>query len=265
MKHLKLFAALAMPAMFAACTSEDLYSESDNAPQQMEEVVGYKLVGNGASLQSSKVESRLSAATGRWFETDLIGLGWVVKTGPSAEQKEAARPDVNKLYANHQFAYDGSEGNTGFKTKGNIYEGWYFAYYPWAYESKVGAKTFVVNPVQKSKSADDRVSQRLHISHLQFVGENNVDQATGELNLSYQVEKALNIINVKTSVAEGSAFEAKEGEGLDDKPIRDIVINTGDDNNKIFAGKLNLDATKLPVYDKVKKEMRIWLLEIRLI
>ena len=219
MKHLKLIAALAMPAMFAACTSEDLYSESNNAPQQMEEVVGYKLLSDGASFQVAGAESRVSAATGRFHTTDLIGLGWILKTNAITEQKADQYPDVNRLYANHMFAYEEQGENSGFKTKGNIYEGWYFSYYPWAYESKMGPKSFVVNPVQKSKSYDDRVSQRLHISHLQFIGENNINQTNGELELSYQVEKALNILNVRTAVAEGSAFEAKEAEGLDDKGI----------------------------------------------
>lgn len=251
MKHLKLIAALAMPAMFAACTSEDLYSESNNEPQQMEEVVGYKLLSNGASFQVAGAESRVSASTGRFHTTDLIGLGWILKTNAITEQKADQYPDVNRLYANHMFAYEEQGENSGFKTKGNIYEGWYFSYYPWAYESKMGPKSFVVNPVQKSKSYDDRVSQRLHISHLQFIGENNINQDNGQLELSYQVEKALNILNVRTAVAKGSAFEAKESEGLDDKAIRSITISTGD-ANQIFAGKLNLDATKLPVYNSTK-------------
>lgn len=248
MKHLKLIAALAMPAMFAACTSEDLYSESNNAPQQMEEVVGYKLVGNGASFQVAGAESRVSAETGNFHSTDLIGLGWLVNGGAFTEQSKENAPTVNALYANHMFAWD---ENAGFTTKGNIYEGWYFSYYPWAYEKKIGEKTFVVNPVQKSKSYDDRVSQRLHISHLQFIGENNINQDNGQLELSYQVEKALNILNVRTAVAKGSAFEAKESEGLDDKAIRSITISTGD-ANAIFAKELHLKAIKLPVYDATK-------------
>lgn len=246
MKHLKLIAALAMPAMFAACTSEDLYSESNNGPQQMEEVVGYKLLSEGASFQVAGAESRVSASTGRFHSTDLIGLGWVLNGNSTSEQFANRFPNSNRLYANHMFSWD---EEAGFGTKGNIYEGWYFAYYPWAYEKKMGEKTFVVNPDQKSKSADDRVSQRLNISHLQFIDESNINPKNGELNLSYQVEKALNILNVRTTVAEGSAFEAKETEGLDDKAIRSITISTGDDAKQIFAGKLNLIATKLPAYN----------------
>ena len=246
MKHLKLIAALAMPAMFAACTSEDLYSESNNGPQQMEEVVGYKLLSEGASFQVAGAESRVSASTGRFHSTDLIGLGWVLNGNAASEQFANKLPNSNRLYANHMFSWD---EEAGFGTKGNIYEGWYFAYYPWAYEKKMGEKTFVVNPDQKSKSADDRVSQRLKISHLQFIDESNINPNNGELNLSYQVEKALNILNVRTTVAKGSAFEAKETEGLDDKAIRSITISTGDDAKQIFAGKLNLIATKLPAYN----------------
>ena len=74
MKTVKILAALVVPAMFAACTSEDLNIET---PVQNQEIVGAELVGTDIAISVEKggVDSRYS--NGGWDLTDLIGMGWV--------------------------------------------------------------------------------------------------------------------------------------------------------------------------------------------
>ena len=75
MKSIKFLAALAIPAMFAACTNEELDAVQQEV-QQGKEFIGAELVGSGISLNfGTGVESRLYGNT--WSDDDKLGLGWV--------------------------------------------------------------------------------------------------------------------------------------------------------------------------------------------
>ena len=74
MKSIKLLAAFAIPAMFAACTNEEIAMEST---QQLNQVVGAELIGTDISINvSNGVGSRLNAEG--WQSTDKLGLAWIV-------------------------------------------------------------------------------------------------------------------------------------------------------------------------------------------
>ena len=229
----KFLAAVAIPATFAACTQEELFV-AENAPgdMTMEEVVGYRTIGTDVTFSASSTgdETRMSA-TGNWEKTDQIGLGWLVSGNPQDEQTQANKPSESKLWANHQFVWDGEE----FATQGNVYEGWYFAYYPWSYERKAGVTKFVeVNPAQKSKVWKDRLSQNLHMSTLQFIGAANMDD-NNKINIPIQLRNAVNNLIVTSTPAKGSAFA--EGGQLTDLAIESIKIGVDQD---VFASWLTL-------------------------
>ena len=229
----KFLAAVAIPATFAACTQEELFV-AENAPvdMAMEEVVGYRTIGTDVTFSASSTgdETRMSA-TGNWEKTDQIGLGWLVYGNPQDEQTQANKPTESKLWANHQFVWNGEE----FATQGNVYEGWYFAYYPWSYERKAGVTKFVeVNPAQKSKVWKDRLSQNLHMSTLQFIGAANMDD-NNKITTPIQLRNAVNNLIVTSTPAKGSAFA--EGGQLTDLAIESIKIGVDQD---VFASWLTL-------------------------
>ena len=259
MKSLKFFAALAMPVMFAACTSEDVYT--NDVPQKMEEVVGARLVGTDLSLDFVKgfdVESR-KATDGSWHATDLIGLGWLVSGSSTAVQTPTTEPSNSNLYNNLMFHWNDNEQK--FTAKGNIYEGWYFAYYPWSYMSAPGlTKTVSVNPEQVSSNPNDRMSQLLHLSSRQFISADpesgDIDTKTGDLKKAFRAIPVLNVLAVKTSAAEGSSFEKEKGL-LANCEIESVTINVEAEKNIFSDGNLTIRAKQLPVYDEtlVKKNV----------
>ena len=229
----KFLAAVAIPATFAACTQEELFV-AENAPvdMAMEEVVGYRTIGTDVTFSASSTgdETRMSA-TGNWEKTDQIGLGWLVYGNPQDEQTQTKKPTESKLWANHQFVWNGEE----FATQGNVYEGWYFAYYPWSYEKRAGVTKFVeVNPAQKSKVWKDRLSQNLHMSTLQFIGAKDMDD-NNKINVPIQLRNAVNNLIVTSTPAKGSAFA--EGGQLTDLAIESIKISVDQD---VFASWLTL-------------------------
>ena len=259
MKSLKFFAALAMPVVFAACTSEELYTSEANAPQSMEEVVGTNLLGTDLSLDFStgvSVESRLVASTGNWEETDLLGLGWLVNNGGvDKDQLSTQAPTNSKLYNNVRFGWN--EDEERFTANAGMYEGWYFAYYPWSYMPKAGTvKTVKVNPEQKSSNPNERISQVLHLSLRQFISANpedgDIDQETGAINKTFSASQVLNVLNVKTSAVEGSTFENEKGV-LAGCEIESVTITA--DKDVFSNGELTIRAAKLPAYDDTKSEV----------
>lgn len=252
MKSFKFLAALAIPAMFAACTSEELYTNGNDASQKMEEAVGANLVGTDVSLDFFKgidIESR-KATDGSWHATDLIGLGWLVNGSIDSEQSIDKMPSNSKLYNNLQFFWDESknDGNGAFTARGNIYRGWYFSYYPWEYKGDFSVKTVTVNPEQVSSNPNDRMSQLLHLSCLQFIGEDDIDETTGALDKPFKNIPVLNVLAVKTSAEKGSRFEKEIGE-LAGCEIENVTISA--EGKNIFSEEtLTIRAAKLPVYDQ---------------
>lgn len=255
MRSIKLLAALAVPAMFAACTNEELF-KVDNTPQKMEEVVGTKLIGTDVSLDASMndAETRVDFNTGAWHTDDVLGLAWLcTDDGPESDQLENgtfSRTGAHKLYANHMFSYDKEE--SAFTTKGNIYQGWYFAYYPWTYEPKVAQKVFKVNPAQGAAKEGQSVlstrkGQNLFISNRQFLSADQVQD--GEFTVPFQVQPVLSNIVVQTEPSATSSFATNEQ--MKNLPIKSITINvdrTGKKENAIFAEYLTLNAANIPAW-----------------
>lgn len=246
MKSIKYFAALAFPAMLAACANEEIQVER---PQAMKEVVGAEFIGTDISMIASKgnAGSRFAGGDSDFDEEDKLGLGWiVVNNGPSQSQTSAGKFYNNKLYANHLFEYVKGESNT-FTTKSNIYKGYHFAYYPYTYMEEVDAKTIEISPKQKVGYLEgatsfeahyQRFAQRFQMSALQFLTKESLDPDTYQLVQKFDMRTPLSHLVVKTT-AEGS-FATNEN--LKTYDIKSVSFDLG---KEVFAQSAELDVTKL--------------------
>lgn len=233
MKSIKFLAALAIPAMFAACTNEELAAVQQEAVQQGEEFVGAELIGKGISLNvSSNSDSRISA-NGKWTGADKLGLGWVVNGTYADDQIESADPNDNKLYGNHLFYYNEEKGD--FNTMANIYTGWHFAYYPFTHMQKLGnAKVVEVNPVQNEEWATDKFNSCLNLSARVFLSPKNLDEETYQLkDVRFAPVRVFNTIGI--NIQPNETFTTKAN--LSGLKVKSIKLNVG---AGVFAKKVEL-------------------------
>ena len=180
----KILFALAMPALLAACTNEEIV---DVQSSEMKEVVGAELVSNGLTIDfSEEAQSRMTAA-GQFDDSDKLGLGWITTSGPSTVQSESVLPDLNKLYGNHLFVKDG-DAEGAFTTYSNVYTGWHFAYYPYTRMAQVEQmKIANINPAMTKEytynngTNAEYMENRFHISAMDFIKPTDVDAETNAL------------------------------------------------------------------------------------
>ena len=218
----------------------------ESAPQEMEEIVGARLVGTDVSLDINMngAESVTRYANGGkgWEKGDIVGLGWLVAGEPRDAQKESADP-ASYLYANHMYEY--ADGD--WTTKGNMYEGWYYGYYPWSYEAQAGKmKAYVLNPDVKAKGSAYHMSQTLYLTNRQFIdAENDLDVQTNTLKSKFEMYQAVKFIQINTNAEKESAFA--DAEKMGNLPVKTVSITVGDESNKIFASSFKISAKHLPV------------------
>ncbi|MBR5842432.1 MAG: hypothetical protein IKY64_07515 [Bacteroidaceae bacterium] len=244
MKSTKFLAALAGVAMFTACAEEDLFNTS-NTSQQMNQAVGAKLVGTDVSILTDNVSAtRYAGGNAKWESQDVIGLAWLLTSAaPDAVQSEGGTVTSSRVWSNHM--YNTEDGNT-WTTKGNIYEGYHFAYYPWTYMSQIGQnKKYQMNPAMKGAGAANHMSQTLYLSNRQFIdAESDLDKETNTLKSSFEMYQAVKFIQVTATADAESAFA--KGGTLDYLQIDSVEINVGAGNN-IFAEDVTVRAAKLPI------------------
>ena len=239
MKSIKLLAALAIPAMFAACTNEEIAMEST---QQLNQVVGAELIGTDISINvSNGVGSRLNAEG--WQSTDKLGLAWIVNIVNEdylTPQDIENAPSSDKWFANHMFAVEDGK----FVTKGNAYKGWHFAYFPFSYTESVSDKVFNINPAQTSKEwLGGRINDALHISSLKFLTRESLDENYQlKEDIKFVPQRAVNAIQVTTTATEGFA----EGGALADLDVNSITLKVQSGFN-VFADKVNMKVQYLPL------------------
>lgn len=233
--------------MFVACAEEELVKVENSSQQTMEEVVGANLVGTGISINAymgnSDSQTRYADGNNGWGEGDVVGLGWLIGEGLSVgdAQSPSKKPGGSVLYANHMFDTEDS-GNT-WSTKGNVYEGWYYAYYPWAYMKKAGSQNFyVLNPDMKGAGVPLHQSQSLYMSNNQFISEADLDHETNTVDKSFKMHQAVKFIQVTATPQAGSPFE--KGEKLSHLDITSIKISA---DQNVFTTKAVLYGKSLPV------------------
>ena len=235
MKTSKFLVALALPAMFAACTSEEI---AVDAPLQNQEVVGAELVGTDISLFVEKdgIESRYN---GNWELTDLLGLGWVVSGEYFDQQTETSTPG-NVLFANHMFAK--ADASSPFSTKGNIYKGWHFAYYPYERMDGIGSKVVNVNPTQDclwNATSGDRYHERFAISSKHFLTADDLKDNQLKAEKGFKMSWAVNEIAMNLIPSENFVNKAV----LNDLAIQSVTLSN---SVAVFAPWAKLVASAIP-------------------
>lgn len=143
MKAKHLLAALVLPAVFSACSQDELVTNSVD-----KEVVGTPIGYLEFTASRSGATTRL-ADTG-WEEGDKIGMGWISATNLNA---------TANLFSNHPIYY--RSGNGSFKSETMIYEGLYIASFPFQATQKIAPLAF---DLAEQKSEDSYYSKRWNVS-----------------------------------------------------------------------------------------------------
>lgn len=123
MKTKTLLAALALPAIFAACSQDEFMATQESEFKGTP--IGYlefTATRNGA-------DTRLNLSG--WENDDKIALGWI----SAGTELEASA----NLYSNHPLFY---KGNNGFKSETMVFEGLYIASFPYQETQKVSPLAF---------------------------------------------------------------------------------------------------------------------------
>lgn len=236
MKSVKFLAALAIPAMFAACTNEEIL---DDMPQNNQVMVGAEVIGTNIAINVEKSDamSRLTATA--WESGDMLGLAWQAKTVTNPTLAELTQ--ASKIYANHMFVKP-EQGS--FTTKGNVYKGWHFAYWPFAYmENIVDNLPVTVNPAQTeawTTNSGDRFDNAFYISAQHFLTKKDLDenyQLTGEK--PFDMVRAVNEFVVVAQPSEAFATDQL----LNNLKIKSVKLEA---DNEIFASYGKVLTTKLP-------------------
>lgn len=241
MKTKYLLSALAIGSAVVACNNEDIIvNESTNT----NEVVGAKLLGTGLSMNLGNSEDSESRATATgWEDGDVAGLGWVVVGTPGADQisyEDKLNQVGTVLYSNHFYQYSGDA--QAWATKTNIYEGWHFAYFPYAYQAKPSALSFEVNKAvfEGGDYKADMANNAPHISAAAFLSDDNVNASEGTIEEPFAVERVVNVLRPRLSVS--SNFTGHED--LKDIEIKNIVV--GSTYNAAFYPKIYVNPANLP-------------------
>ena len=239
MKSKKFLLALALPAVFAACSNEEIVTE---APVSNAEVVGADLVSKGLTIKvGNGVESRLT--TDDWESSDELGLGWVNANSKGiyqTQEETSAYKSDNKIYANHLFK---KNENGDFTTYGNVYQGFHFAYYAYKYMPQVGAMTVTVNPEQTENWSKEHLNNTFHISGQYFVTANNVDVNTRELTgVEFEMAPAVSELAIKLNPDAQFAGDPI----LSKLQINDITLTTTTGKTPFYS-EVTLNPRNLPV------------------
>lgn len=146
MKAKHLLAALVLPAVFSACSQDELVTNSVD-----KEVVGTPIGYLEFTASRSGATTRLAPSIG-WEIGDKIGMGWI------SDASNGFNATAN-LYSNHPIYYRGDKGS--FKSETMIYEGLYIASFPFQTTQKIAPLVF---DLTEQKSEDSYYSKRWNVS-----------------------------------------------------------------------------------------------------
>ena len=257
MKTKALLSACALTACLAACTNEDFLTEQSNANAAIEanSVVGADLVSHGMNIvwEDGGVDTR--ATNGSWKKNDRLGLAWYRFDGEDITKTQSESvwnsgrnwKEDDNIYANHMFSAVEDGANTQFTTTTDVYQGAYFAYWPYAKQqgnSSTGIvpKTIKVNDVPQTGNYDyERWNQALMISAQDFIGYNEGTDKNGTLQMSFSPVPMVNML-----VMNATPDEKITGDNiLKGLTITEMEVNAGRSNN-IFVTEATLVPRNLP-------------------
>lgn len=257
MKTKVLLSACALTACLAACTNEDFLTEQSNANATIEanNVVGADLVSHGMNIvwEDGDVDTR--ATNGSWKKNDRLGLAWYRFDGDdiTKTQRESVWnsgknwKEDNNIYANHMFSAVEDGANTQFTTTTDVYQGAYFAYWPYAKQqgnslTGIVPKTIKVNDVPQTGNYDyERYNQALMISAQDFIGYNEGTDKNGALQMSFSPVPMVNMLVMNATPDENITGDNV----LKGLTITEMEVSAGRSNN-IFVTEATLVPRNLP-------------------
>ena len=240
MKSIKLLlSALVVSAMFASCAKEEMTVAPEN------QIAGAELLGTNISVNFGKGVDTKILATGVFEDTDKLGLGWL--------RANESTP-VDALGANHMFEL----GTNGlFSTKGNVYEGWHFGYYPFQYMPAPDCKLeYVLNPEQTEKGGKVELYESgLFLTAREFLTKKaNLDNNNQLVGVTYDLFPVFKTILV--NVTPDKKFT--DNPVLADLNITSVTIDAGANKGAFPTGTIKIYPSKLAEiqydYDKVADE-----------
>lgn len=230
MKTKHFLMALALPAVFAACTADDFVTGQPENPNLANRTV----VGNISFVSPDVANTRLIWDNGlKWTETDKLGAALMDQTnGKSDEDPTKNYTIVDKLYSNYRYDYvNGSfvNGNAQFV------EGNYFVYAQYnAEQTRTGlAYSIPTNQEDGTDGRDSWYKNQMWLDHI-FVkqGDKNVE---------------VNLIAVFPVVAFKAMYEGTNS-GVE---IRKVVVTDG--TGQFAVNGTVQPSTKSITYDALKK------------
>lgn len=230
MKTKHFLMALALPAVFAACTADDFVTGQPENPNLANRTV----VGNISFVSPDVANTRLIWDNGlKWTETDKLGAALMDQTnGKSDEDPTKNYTIVDKLYSNYRYDYvNGSfvNGNAQFV------EGNYFVYAQYnAEQTRTGlAYSIPTNQEDGTDGRDSWYKNQMWLDHI-FVkqGDKNVE---------------VNPIAVFPVVAFKAMYEGTNS-GVE---IRKVVVTDG--NGKFAVNGTVQPSSKSITYDALEK------------
>lgn len=245
----KFLLAMALPMVFAACSNEDDLMTS-------QEVAGQKLASK-TILTVGRTEADTKLNADGWENGDKVGLAWfnnassgLITDGQGQAITEIITTPDNKIYANHLFTYaDGS-----FTNEGDIYNGSYFAYFPYARQSAgngASEKTIKLNTTQKDVEASKAFFAGVFsVSARDMITADDIN-ADGAVEKQFSLKQLANGIAIKTTLGKKDGYSDEQIAGM---KITQVTLTTGGKN--AFTTDFTLDPQKLPVaiYDGITGE-----------
>lgn len=224
MKSIKfLLSALVVSAMFASCAKDEMTVAPEN------QISGAELLGTNISVNFGNGADTKITAEGAWQETDKLGLGWLTTNLQ------------DELDANHMFEL-GSNGI--MTTKGNVYKGWHFGYYPFSYMEQPGEKLqFVLNPQQTEKGSKvERYNSALYLTAREFLTKKeHLDGNNQLIGVTFDLFPVLKTILV--NVTPDAKFT--DNSVLGDLNITSVKIDVGANYGAFPTGKVTIIPSKL--------------------
>lgn len=227
MKAKHLLAALALPAIFSACTQDELVTNVDK--EVVGTPIGYDLEFT-ASLDGPT--TRLVSGIG-WEENDKIGMGWISDGANLAA--------TANLYSNHPIYYKAA--TKVFKSETMIFEGLYIASFPYQLTQKVAPLEF---DLTKQVSETSRYVGRWQVS------DKFIDLRDKNAGLGSKTELTLtaltNLVQLNIKLAEGTVLPADFkvtgvtlNDGGNNKLVNKLVLKTASNESKVASGLSTLD------------------------
>lgn len=203
MKKRVLFSACVLAACFTACTNDDFQSAMEgnqNVATEIGETVGADLVSKGMTItvQDGEADTRMGAS-GNFTNGDIIGLAAynlnkAGEYGNTQNQSDWSSSNVNqdkKIYNIPSFETE--DNGATWTTMANIYQGPYFAYYPWSRKGFQEEMVVTPNePAQTGAFANDRYTNRFQLSAQDFIASGAGVTADGALAWDFCLVSPLN-------------------------------------------------------------------------